>query len=84
MKVRPYKYYYMVCPHCESKKHKAIAVVHMGSNYSLEMAHVNQTGYLCGNCGRYFKTSEEKYIYDRAEMKRDIKRLQNFLIFGKE
>lgn len=76
----PEKYNYRVCPTCKSKKLEAIAVVDMGARYYKYVDdELQRTGYLCGNCGRYHLNSERKYVYDRAEMRRDIARLQKFL-----
>lgn len=40
---------------------------------------VTFNGYLCGNCTRFIPRNREKYIYDRAEIYRDIKKLKNLL-----
>lgn len=79
MKVYPYKYYNAVCPHCKSKKLNNVSLIGMGNEHRIEACIVTFTGYLCGNCERYIDKGREKYMYDRAEMQRDIKRLQKFL-----
>lgn len=79
MQVWPNKYNYQVCPHCNSKKLERVAVVYMGENYYRELSSVSSSGFICLNCDRYHLECDYKYMTDRAEMKRDIKRLQEYL-----
>jgi DNA-directed RNA polymerase subunit RPC12/RpoP len=76
---RPEKYRHQVCPHCNSKKVKIVAMVDMGGKWYLDVRSVESTGYLCGNCKRYHPELEIKYAYDRGEMRRDVKNLLRFL-----
>lgn len=80
MKIRPWDYRYQVCPFCGSKKIQPVAVVKLATNqYSLEIGNVNRTGCICDNCKKYSRNCQSKTVYDRAEMKRDAKRLIEFL-----
>ena len=79
MKVWPGKYHYDACPHCKSKKIKPVSMTEMGTEYVRSVAQIHKTGNICSNCKRYFQYSKTGFIYDRAEMRRDIKRLQKFL-----
>ncbi len=81
MKVSENNYRYSVCPHCKSKKLAPAAVVRLEPNeYQRDdINHVNRTGYLCGNCQRYIPSYQIKYITDREEMRRDVKRLLKYL-----
>lgn len=83
MQTWPHKYRNQVCPFCYSKEIVAIAVTRMNGEYEQEVGNVTRTGYLCDNCKRYHINKHYKYIYDRAEIKRDINRLQKFLETGK-
>lgn len=85
MKAEPLNYRYRVCPKCSSKKLRAVALTKIyGGNYRIETAVMNRTGYLCENCSCYSTSSEIKYKYDRAEMKRDRDRLTKFLETGEK
>jgi len=80
MKVCPANYRYKTCPHCKSKKLSSVALVRLDDDqFSKSMEQVCQTGYLCGNCKRYVLSGQIKYTYDRTEMRRDSKRLMDFL-----
>ena len=79
-KVNEFDYRYEVCPHCGSKKLSPVGVVRMNSGqYNADIDFISRTGYLCGNCQRYTVSHRTKYIYDRKEIRRDIKKLQEFL-----
>ncbi len=77
----PEKYHYKVCPHCKSKRLTRIFVREMGRDTYFEPAStlypVNHTK--CRNCNRIFWYTNAKWIYDYAEMRRDIKGLERFL-----
>lgn len=80
MKIHPIDYSYQVCPFCRSKNISPIAVVQLNPDqWTQELQKVQRTGYLCSNCQRYHAPLNDKHIIDRAEMRRDIKRLQAFL-----
>jgi len=79
MQVWPQKYSNQVCPYCDSKKLSGVAVVKLGREVSMVMSQVSRTGYICQNCKRYHKSHEWRNKIDRAEMRRDINRLQKFL-----
>ena len=79
-KVEPRNYWYDVCPHCKSKKLSPVGMVRFGkAEWTKEAQKVSRTGYLCGNCKRYILNHQIKHIYDCAEIKRDVKKLQTFL-----
>ena len=74
------KYRNRVCPFCGSKKIKPVEVYRFGqSQHIANPAQIGRTGRICDNCHRYHPERLYKYTFDRAEMKRDIKRLQKFL-----
>ncbi len=79
--VDPMSYRNEACPHCKSKKLSPVSVYRLNANQwqVTDIAQLNRTGFLCGNCGRYVPLHKTVMIYDRAEMKRDIKKLQAFL-----
>jgi len=83
--VNPMDYRNKACPHCKSKKLSPVGVYRMNKSQwqVTDIAQLNRTGFLCGNCGRYVHLHQKIMIYDRAEMKRDVKKLQNFLDGGK-
>ena len=82
MKIKPHDYIYQVCRHCRSKNLKGVAMVRMTNNAFKDLPGIRlwRTGYLCNNCGRYNKHSRS--VVDRAEMRRDIARLEEFLYSG--
>lgn len=82
-KIRLYKYNYPVCPHCKSKRIYPVHLSDMTGEYQKEIELAEVTGSMCRNCDRYHKKFQEVWKYDRAEMKRDIKKLQKFLAEGK-
>ena len=83
MIVWPLKYNYQVCPFCKSKGIAPIGLVRMAKDiHIVELQQVNRTGYLCDNCKRYHPIHLTKHIIDRAEMRRDVKRLMKFLEEG--
>ncbi len=78
--VYPSKYRYQVCPFCKSKNIRPVALVGLEKNqWRLDMTQVQRTGYLCENCNRYHEKHKDKFIVDRAEIKRDIAALQKYL-----
>jgi len=78
--VDPGKYRYLVCPVCRSKDLRPVGVYDFRNdeNYATTSS-IWKTGYICGNCGRYHISRKMKWATDRAEMRRDIARLQAFL-----
>jgi hypothetical protein len=73
-------YRYRVCPFCNSKKLKPVGVFNFTADeYYANPKEVKRTGFLCVNCKRYHAYEDTKFIYDRAEMRRDINKLQKFL-----
>jgi len=44
------------------------------------IATISRNGYLCDNCQRYHPSRNAKFWVDRAEMRRDIKKLQDYLL----
>lgn len=80
-KVSERDYWYRVCPYCKSKKLSKVAMQHLTS---CQIGSGGEfTGYLCDNCQRYMPWDKTIFIYDRAEMRRDVNRLLKFL-GGKE
>ena len=81
MKVNEISYKYEVCPHCESKKLSPVGIINFAkTEHCKEVAEVHRTGFLCGNCNRYIKWDNTKFIFDRAEMRRDLAALTKFLL----
>lgn len=66
-------YRYQVCPHCKSKRLEAVDMVSLNNEEAT-------SGHLCLNCDRFHDYEEAKFKLDRAEIKRDIKKLQRILI----
>ena len=81
MKTYPEKYYYQVCPFCNSKNIRVVAMVPAEGKYRVQLGvdYIDWTGWMCTNCKRYHEQKQVKHIIDRAEMRRDIKRLNEFL-----
>ena len=75
-RVNKWDYQYPVCPHCHSKRidDRQMSDPRVGCS--------EEQGYICFNCQRFFTESDE--IFDRAEMRRDIKNLTAFLLGEKE
>ena len=73
MKTGPWKYSYQVCPFCKSKKITGVTVEYREDD-------TQKYGFLCDKCGRFHE--ESKWIYDRAEMRRDANKLLKFLGIG--
>lgn len=81
--VWPGKYRYQVCPFCESKNIKAVALTKIpNKEYHLSNVETHRTGFLCANCERYHAEDQSKYMTDRAEMNRDIDALLKYLDKG--
>jgi len=78
-KIDTANYYYKICPSCNSKKLQRIGVTDMSDGVWNKETVVTVTGHLCGNCKRVVPHGEEKYIYDCAEIRRDITKLQKLL-----
>jgi len=70
MPIDKHHYSYQVCPHCKSKRidKKQLSDVESGRVIS---------GYLCSNCNKFFQFT--KWIFDRAEMRRDYNALGKLL-----
>ena len=80
MQTWPEKYNYHVCPFCKSKDVRPVGVYSFTlEEYFANITQIQRTGYICRNCKRYFPQSDGKWITDRAEMRRDMKRIQEFL-----
>lgn len=78
--VKLVKYRHQVCPWCKSKK---VEPKNMSDAYT-EIDHSSgaTSGFLCSNCNRYHPFKDIKYMYDRAEMKRDMLKIKKFLAEG--
>lgn len=80
MRVNVLDYRYKVCPTCKSKRLSPIGLVYFGSTeYQKEEAYISRTGHLCDNCDRYIIAHKVKFWIDRAEMRRDMERLKDYL-----
>jgi len=77
--VNTMKYRHQVCPFCNSKKISPRTMTNVG----IDHAYGEATGYLCCNCNRYHPLDDIKYKTDRAEIRRDIKKLQKALGEGR-
>ena len=69
------KYRYQCCPFCKSKRIKAKQLHDPIMNNNTNQP----SGYLCLNCNRYHPMNDTIYKVDRAEIRRDINRLQKEL-----
>jgi hypothetical protein len=82
-KINTIDYRYRVCPICKSKRLKPVGIVRFGPDkYYTHPKEVKRTGFLCDNCERYHSYHGTKFIYDRAEMRRDAMKLLAFLDGG--
>jgi len=82
----PSEYRHQVCPFCRSKKIQSVHMQEMGGGYYYTIpatggvATITRNGFLCDNCQRYHPIRNAKFRVDRAEMRRDIKKLQEYLL----
>ena len=82
-----YKYHKRVCIYCGSFRLTKVMVIDKYGIDCRNSEHVsgeiqrlaNHTGYFCENCNRYHPDHNGRRIFDRKEMRRDMKKLDKLL-----
>ncbi len=77
MKVSLSNYVYWVCPYCGHKHWEKVLIFRMPPVTLNGTYEAN--GKLCMKCRGFYKFDQAKRIIDRAEMRRDMNKLQKLL-----